>query len=93
MRFSAEYGWTAGPAHEHRHQVGTNDVRGEGLFLIRPGVGRQRLSRQEFLSPSVATCVDACDAAVTIPVDIPGRVQQYSGTIGGPIVKIGRSSL
>src|SRR5919112_157991 len=35
--FSAEYGWTAGPALNIVTKSGTNNVHGEGLFLIRPG--------------------------------------------------------
>src|SRR3954471_19187741 len=35
--FSAEFGWTAGPALNIVTKSGTNDVRGEGLFMTRPG--------------------------------------------------------
>ena len=43
--FSAEFGWTAGPALNIVTKSGTNDLHGEGLFLIRPGGGWQRLTR------------------------------------------------
>jgi hypothetical protein len=35
--FSAEFGWTAGPAVNIVTKSGTNEVRGEGLYLARPG--------------------------------------------------------
>src|SRR6187402_851900 len=35
--FSAEYGWTAGPAMNIVTKSGTNALRGEGLYLGRPG--------------------------------------------------------
>src|SRR5438045_374924 len=35
--FSAEYGWTSGPALNIVTKSGTNALRGEGLFMIRPG--------------------------------------------------------
>src|SRR5213075_210038 len=35
--FSSEFGWTSGPALNIVTKSGTNDVHGEGLFLIRPG--------------------------------------------------------
>ena len=35
--FSAEFGWTAGPALNIVTKSGTNDLHGEGLFMSRPG--------------------------------------------------------
>src|SRR5215218_3972184 len=35
--FSAEYGWTAGPAVNVVTKSGTNALRGEALFMLRPG--------------------------------------------------------
>ena len=35
--FSAEFGWTAGPAMNIVTKSGTNALRGEGLYLGRPG--------------------------------------------------------
>ena len=35
--FSAEFGWTAGPAMNIVTKSGTNNVHGEGLYLGRPG--------------------------------------------------------
>src|SRR5207237_895447 len=35
--FSAEFGWTAGPALNIVTKSGTNDLHGEGIFMVRPG--------------------------------------------------------
>src|SRR4029078_3797747 len=35
--FSAEFGWTSGPALNFVTKSGTNDLHGEGLFMYRPG--------------------------------------------------------
>jgi hypothetical protein len=86
--FSAEYGWTAGPALNIVTKSGTNDVHGEGLFLIRPGDWQaETFSTNGFCPPSVSTCVTPATLQAINPVDIPDALQQYSGTIGGPIVK------
>ena len=85
--FSAEYGWTAGPALNIVTKSGTNDFHGEGLFLIRPGDWQaETFSTDGFCPPSVATCVTPSTLQAINPVDIPDALQQYSGTIGGPIV-------
>lgn len=86
--FSAEYGWTAGPALNIVTKSGTNDVHGEALFMIRPGDWQaETFSTKGFCPPSVATCVTPSTLQHINPVDIPDALQQYSGTIGGPIVK------
>lgn len=86
--FSAEFGWTAGPALNIVTKSGTNDVHGEGLFLIRPGDWQaETFSTKGFCPPSVPTCVTPSTLRFINPVDIPDALQQYSGTIGGPIVK------
>jgi len=86
--FSAEYGWTAGPALNIVTKSGTNDVHGEGLFLIRPGDWQaETFSTSGFCPPSVATCVTPSTLQFINPVDIPDALQQYSGTVGGPIVE------
>lgn len=86
--FSAEYGWTAGPALNIVTKSGTNGFHGEGLFLIRPGDWQaETFSTDGFCPPSVATCVTPSTLQAINPVDIPDALQQYSGTIGGPIVK------
>jgi len=85
--FSAEYGWTAGPALNIVTKSGTNNLHGEGLFLIRPGDWQaEKFSTDGFCPPSVTTCVTPNTLVAINPVDIPDALQQYSGTIGGPIV-------
>src|SRR5215213_7890807 len=85
--FSAEYGWTAGPALNIVTKSGTNNLHGEGLFLIRPGDWQaETFSTNGFCPPSVSTCVTPSTLVAINPVDIPDALQQYSGTIGGPIV-------
>jgi hypothetical protein len=87
--FSSEYGWTSGPALNIVTKSGTNDVHGEGVFLIRPGGGWQAktFSTKGFCPSSVPTCVTPSTLNAINPVDIPDALQQLSGSIGGPIVK------
>jgi hypothetical protein len=86
--FSAEFGWTAGPALNIVTKSGTNELHGEGLFLIRPGDWQaETFSTKGFCSPSVPTCVTPSTLQAINPVDIPDALQQYSATIGGPIIK------
>jgi len=87
--FSSEYGWTSGPALNIVTKSGTNDVHGEGVFLIRPGGGWQAktFSTRGFCPSSVPTCVTPSTLTAINPVDIPDALQQVSGSIGGPIVK------
>jgi hypothetical protein len=86
--FSAEFGWTAGPALNIITKSGTNDVHGEALFLIRPGDWQaETFSTKGFCPPSVPTCVTPSTLQHINPVDIPDALQQYSATIGGPIAK------
>lgn len=85
--FSAEYGWTAGPALNIVTKSGTNNYHGEGLVLLRPGDWQAKsFSTKGFCPPSVPTCVTPSTLQAISPVDIPDALQQYSGTIGGPIV-------
>jgi hypothetical protein len=66
---------------------GTNNLHGEGLFLMRPGDWQaETFSTNGFCPPSVSTCVTPSTLVAINPVDIPDALQQYSGTIGGPIV-------
>ena len=86
--FSAEYGWTAGPALNIVTKSGTNDFHGEGLFLIRPGDWQaESFSTNGFCPDSVPTCVTPATLQGISPVDIPDALQQYSATIGGPIAE------
>src|SRR5262249_42904666 len=53
--FSAESGWTAGPAVSVVTKSGTNQLRGEGLYLGRPGGWQAKtFSTDGFCAPSVA---------------------------------------
>jgi hypothetical protein len=86
--FSAEYGWTSGPALNFVTKSGTNDLHGEGLFMYRPGSWQaETFSTKGFCPKSVPTCVTPSTLQAINPVDIPDQLAQVSGTIGGPIVK------
>ena len=87
--FSSEFGWTSGPALNIVTKSGTNEFHGEGLLLIRPGGSWQAktFSNQGFCPPSVPSCVTPTTLQAINPVDIPDALQQYSGSIGGPIVE------
>ncbi len=86
--FSSEYGWTTGPALNIVTKSGTNEFHGEGLFLVRPGWGQAKtFSTKGFCPSSVPTCVTPATLKAINPIDIPDALNQYSGSIGGPIVK------
>ncbi len=86
--FSAEYGWTSGPALNFVTKSGTNDFHGEGLFLYRPGAWQaETFSTKGFCPPSLSTCITPTTLVAINPVDIPDQLSQVSGTIGGPIVR------
>ncbi|MDX6693917.1 MAG: hypothetical protein QOF02_1520 [Blastocatellia bacterium] len=87
--FSSEYGWTSGPALNIVTKSGTNEFHGEGILLIRPGGNWQAktFSTNGFCPPSVASCVTPTTLQAINPVDIPDTLNQYSGSIGGPLVK------
>src|SRR5207237_6374837 len=55
--FSAEFGWTAGPAMNLVTKSGTNDLRGEGIYMARPGgLQAKNFSTKGYCAPSVSTC-------------------------------------
>ncbi len=86
--FSAEFGWTAGPAMNIVTKSGTNDLRGEALYLGRPGSWQARtFSTNGFCAPSVSTCVTPPTLQAINPTDLPDELNQWSASIGGPIVK------
>jgi hypothetical protein len=86
--FSSEFGWTSGPALNIVTKSGTNDIHGEGLFLIRPGGWQAKtFSTKGFCPPSISSCVTPTTLTAINPVDVPDALQQVSGTIGGPIKK------
>ncbi len=86
--FSSEFGWTSGPALNIVTKSGTNDLHGEGLFMIRPGDWQaESFSTKNFCPPSVPSCVTPSTLRAISAVDIPDALKQYSGSIGGPIIK------
>lgn len=86
--FSAEYGFTSGPAVNWVTKSGTNQFHGEGLYLSRPGNLQARaFSTSNFCPPAIPTCVTPATLASISPVDIPDRLNQGSGDFGGAIVK------
>ena len=86
--FSAEYGWTSGPAFNIVTKSGTNKLHGEGVFMLRPGGNWQAksFSTKNFCPESVPTCVTPSTLQSISPIDIPDKLAQYSGAIGGPII-------
>jgi hypothetical protein len=84
--FSAEFGWTSGPALNVVTKSGTNDLHGQGLVLIRPGGWQAKsFSTSGFCPPSVPSCVTPSTLQAINPVDIPDALQQVSGSVGGPL--------
>ena len=86
--FSAEFGWTAGSALNIVTKSGTNAVRGEALYLGRPGDWQaETFSTKDFCAPSVPGCVTPATLQAINPVDIPDKLNQVSGSLGAPIAK------
>jgi hypothetical protein len=77
------------PRPQHRHQSGTNAVHGEALVLSRPGGDLQakEFSTKGFCPESTPSCVTPGTLNAVSPVDIPDKLAQLSGSIGGPLVK------
>jgi hypothetical protein len=86
--FSAEFGWTAGPAMNIVTKSGTNDVHGEGLYMGRPGGMQARtFSTKGFCAPEVSTCTTPSTLVAINPADTPDVLNQYSVSIGAPLAK------
>src|SRR5258708_27022690 len=86
--FSAEFGWTAGPAVSIVTKSGTNALRGEAVFLGRlEALQAKSFATDGFCAPSVSTCVTPLTLAAINPADVPDTLNQYSGSIGGAFVK------
>jgi hypothetical protein len=86
--FSAEYGWTTGPALNIITKSGGNTLHGEGVFLYRPGGSWQAksFSTEGFCPVSVgSSCVAPATLQEILPVDIPDKLAQGSFALGGPI--------
>jgi hypothetical protein len=86
--FSAEFGWTAGPALNIVTKSGTNSLHGEALYMNRPGDWQAKtFSTKGFCPPSVSSCVTPSTLTAINPVDIPDALSQVSGSIGGALIK------
>ncbi|HXI27460.1 MAG TPA: TonB-dependent receptor [Vicinamibacterales bacterium] len=86
--FSAEFGFTAGPAVSIVTKSGTNIPHGEGLYMGRPGGWQAKtFSTDGFCPPSVASCVTPPTLSAINPADVPDALNQYSGAIGAALVK------
>ena len=85
--FSAEFGWTAGPAMNIVTKSGTNAIHGEALYMSRPDVQARTFSTDGFCPPSLSSCVTPPTLAAINPADIPDLLNQFSGTVGAPLVK------
>jgi Carboxypeptidase regulatory-like domain len=86
--FSSEFGWTAGPALNIVTKSGTNSLHGEALYLGRPGdMQAKSFSTKNFCAPSIPTCVTPTTLTSISPVDVPDTLSQFSGSIGGALVK------
>jgi len=86
--FSAEFGWTAGPAMNIVTKTGTNTLHGEMLFLGRPGGAQAKtFATDGFCAPSVPSCVTPGTLDAINPADVPDELGQVSGSIGGSVIK------
>ena len=86
--FSAEFGWTAGPAMNIVTKTGTNTLHGEMLFLGRPGGAQARtFATDGFCAPSVPSCITPSTLDAINPADVPDELGQASGSIGGSVIK------
>ena len=84
--FSAEFGWTSGPALNIVTKSGTNALHGEGLFLSRPGgLQAKTFKTAGFCPPSVAGCVAPTTLSAINPADVPDALGQWSASLGGPL--------
>src|SRR5262245_1778498 len=86
--FSSEFGWTYGPALNIITKSGTNEFHGEALYMFRPGDWQAKsFSTDGFCPPSISSCTPPTNLVAINPVDIPDKLGQFSGAVGGPIVK------
>jgi hypothetical protein len=86
--FSAEFGWTAGPALNIVTKSGTNNVHGEGLYMARPGAWQAKtFATKGFCAPEVPTCVTPATLAAMNPADTPDELDQLSVSLGAPLKK------
>src|ERR1019366_1626372 len=77
--FSAEFGWTSGPAVNIVTKSGTNDLHGEALYMNRPsGLQAKSFSTSGFCPPSVSSCVTPTTLTSISPVDVPDVLADYT---------------
>jgi hypothetical protein len=86
--FSAEYGWTAGPAVNIVTRSGTNATRGDALYMARPG-GWQATSfgTSNFCPSSIGSCETPSTLQSISPADVPDVLHQFSGSFSAPLVR------
>ncbi len=86
--FSSEYGWTSGPAFNIVTKTGTNSLRGEALYMGRPGAWQaEHFSTDGYCPPSVSSCVTPGTLEAINPADAPDALDQFSGSVGGRLAK------
>src|SRR3954447_9027029 len=86
--FSAEFGFTAGPAVSIVTKSGTNTPHGEGLYMGRPGGWQAKaVSTHGFCPPSVSSCVTPPTLTAISPADVPDALNQCSGAVGAALVR------
>lgn len=89
--FSAEFGWTSGPAVNLVSKSGTNTTHGSALFLGRPGgLQSKDIGTSAWCPASVPTCTPPTGAGgveALTPADIPDELAQVSGTYGTALVR------
>src|SRR4029078_10346403 len=77
--FSAEIGWTAGPAMNIVTKSGTNALHGEGLYLGRPGGMQARtFSPDGFCAPTVPSCTTPSTLVAINPAAAPDALNQVA---------------
>ena len=86
--FSAEYGWTSGPALNTVTKSGANELHGDVLYMVRPGgLQAKSFSTQGFCPGSAAGCETPSTLQSISAADVPDSLNQVSASFGGPIVK------
>jgi hypothetical protein len=86
--FSAEFGWTAGPAVSIVTKSGTNVLHGEALYMGRPaGWQAKTFATEGFCAPSVSTCQMPTTLTAINPADVPDVLNQYSASVGAALVR------
>jgi len=86
--FSADFGGTSASVFNVVTKSGTNEFHGEGVFTARPGGMQAKSFKTTGYCPTAnPNCVVPSTLAAISPVDVPDKLFQYSGAIGGPIYK------